>query len=195
MPEAVDRFREILKRYINRDELVEIYEDSSDEDKFEVGFVVNVTEDTYTLDTVDTVGRYNGVYIGDLNDIIRIAAGTQYLAGMELLVQHQIRSADNLGWKGPKESARRFPTFSSTFDLANYAKENRMLVQMVDGAKGVFYGFVKNLSAEHIELLEVNRLGIEDGLQFLALNDIVRIDFGGPHEDARAFLHRVRMGL
>lgn len=195
MPEAVDRFREILKRYINRDELVEIYEDSSDEDKFEVGFVVNVTEDTYTLDTVDTVGRYNGVYIGDLNDIIRIAAGTQYLAGMELLVQHQIRSADNLGWKGPRESAHRFPTFSSTFDLANYAKENRMLVQMVDGAKGVFYGFVKNLSAEHIELLEVNRLGIEDGLQFLALNDIVRIDFGGPHEDARAFLHRVRMGL
>lgn len=195
MPEAIDRFREILKRYLNRDELVEIYEDSSDEDKFEVGFVVNVTEDTYTLDTIDPIGRYNGVYIGDLNDVIRIAAGTQYLAGMELLVQHQLRATENSGWKGPRESSNRFPTFSSTFEVATYARENRMLVQMMDGAKGVFFGFVKSVSAEHIELLEVNRLGIEDGLQFLALDDIARIDFGGPHEDARAFLHRVRMGL
>ncbi len=195
MPEAVDRFREILKRYVNRDELVEIYEDSSDEDKFEVGFVINVTEDSYTLDTIDPIGRYSGVFFGDLSDIIRIAAGTQYLAGMELLVQHQLRSSDGASWKGPRENSHRFPMFSSTFEVATYARENRMLVQMVDGAKGVFYGFVKGVSAEHIELLEVNRLGIEDGLQFLALNDIARIDFGGPHEDARAFLHRVRMGL
>jgi len=195
MPEAVDRFREILKRYINRDELVEIYEDSTDEDKFEVGFVINVTEDSYTLDTIDPIGRYSGVFFGDLSDIIRIAAGTQYLAGMELLVQHQLRSHDASSWKGPRDNSHRFPMFSSTLEVASYARENRMLVQMVDGAKGVFFGFVKNVSAEHIELLEVNRLGIEDGLQFLALDDIARIDFGGPHEDARAFLHRVRMGL
>jgi hypothetical protein len=58
-----------------------------------------------------------------------------------------------------------------------------------------FFGFIKDFTRDHIELLEVNKSGIEDGIQFIDLDEVSRIDFGGPSEESRLFLHQVRMGL
>lgn len=187
MSAAVDRFREMLTRYVGKQELVEIFEDDEETDKFEVGMVLSVSEDYYSLSLVDSKGRPDGSYVGLMEDIRRIGVGTQYLAAVELL--HQRHKSGTL----IPYSEEPKPTFDSMQEVLEYAQRMRQVVCI--HTDELFYGFVANFTSEHVEIREVNRSGIEDGVQFLDLDEVVRIDFGGPVEEARRFLHQVRLGL
>lgn len=187
MSAAVDRFREILSRYVGKTELVEIFEDDDEQDKFEVGMVLSVSEDYYSLSVVDTKGRPDGSYIGMIEDIRRIGVGTQYLAAIELLHQRN-KSGTLLQWTDETR-----PTFDNIQDLLDYAMRTRSLVSIKTSEW--FYGFVQHYTGDHVEIREVNKTGIEDGIQFIDLEEVVRVDYGGPTEEARRFLHQVRLGL
>lgn len=186
MSAAVDRFREVLRQYVGSQDLVEIYDDRDDTDKFEVGFVLSVSEDYYSLALVDNKGRASGSFVGQMEQIVRLAVGTQYLTAIKLLVERQRQM--EMGFRrsdaGPFENMQ---------DLIRYAHSNRIMVSVTADVE--FFGFIRAYSSEHLELLEVNKSGIEDGVQYIDLEEVSRIDFGGPAEDARLFLHRVRMGL
>lgn len=186
MGAALDRFREVLRQYVGTEELVEIYEDSDDTDKFEVGFVLAVSEDYYSLALIDAKGRPNGSFVGQFEEIVRLAVGTQYLTAIKLLHERQKQLEMNI--KSPQ-----IGPFEHLLDLIRFAYDHRMMLCVTADVE--FYGFVKDYTSDHIELLEVNKSGIEDGTHFIDLDEVSRIDFGGPSEDARLFLHRVRMGL
>jgi hypothetical protein len=184
MAAAVDRFREILRRHVGRNELVEIYDDAQDLDKFEVGFIVAVSEDTYFVKKVDAKGRYNGHFMGRLDDVVRLATGTQYLTAIGLLAE-RTRSSDS--------HDQELPALDNFSDLLKYAHRNRLMVSAwVDVC---FFGFIQEFSKEHLELVEVNKSGLEDGIQYLDIDEVSTIEIGGPDVDARKFLHQVRMGL
>jgi hypothetical protein len=186
MSAAIDRFREVLKKYVGTQELVEVYEDSEDTDKFEVGFVLSVSEDHYSLALIDSKGRGNGSFVGQIESIVRLAVGTQYLAGIRLLHERK-RQPER------KNSGNDVGPFENMLELVRYSCENRLMVSVTADVE--FFGFIKNFTRDHIELLEVNKSGIEDGIHFIDLDEVSRIDFGGPSEEARLFLHQVRMGL
>ena len=181
---AVDRFREILRRYVGKNELVEIYDDSQDLDKFEVGFIVAVGDNTYFVKKVDAKGRYNGHYMGRLDDVVRLATGTQYLTAVRLLTE-RARSSEG--------AEHELPPLDAFSDLLKYAHRNRLMVSAWVDVN--FFGFVQEFTNEHLELIEVNKSGLEDGIQYLDIDEISTIELGGPDVDARRFLHQVRMGL
>ncbi|HLO98815.1 MAG TPA: hypothetical protein VK171_09500 [Fimbriimonas sp.] len=187
MSAAVDRFREVLARYAGKQELVEIFEDEEETDIPEVGMVLSVSEDYYSLSKVDAQGRPDGSYVGLIEDIRRIGVGTQYLAAIELLYQRH-KSATLLPYADEPK-----PTFDSMLEVLEFAQVTRQVVCVLTDE--LFFGFVGNFTSEHVEIREVNKSGIEDGIQFLDLDQVVRIDFGGPAEEARRFLHQVRLGL
>lgn len=166
--------------------MVEVYDDSTDTDKFEVGLVLSVSEDYYSLARVDSKGRPNGSYVGQIEQIVRLAVGSQYLLAIKLLTERQKQF--EMGIK--PEPAGPFDQFS---DLIRYACEHRIMISVTADAE--FFGFVKDFTSDHIELVEINKSGIEDGIQYIDLDQVSRIDFDGPSEEARQFLHRVRMGL
>jgi hypothetical protein len=182
---AIDRFREVLRRFVGKNELIEVYEDD-DDDKFEVGYVISVSEDTYSLNMIDSKGRFNGIFVGSLEEVRRLASGTQYLASIQLL-NERFKSGDRI------ESNMPPGPFEDMDDLLKYAHKHRLMTAIL--TESYFYGYVMHYTKEHLELLEVNKAGIEDGIQYLDREEITRIDFGGPVEDARQFLHSVRMGL
>jgi len=186
MGAAVDRFREVLRQYVGTEEFVEVYDDSEDTDKFEVGIVLAVSEEFYSLSLIDSKGRPNGSFVGQIDEIVRLAVGTQYLTAVKLLHERQKQT----------EMSLRVPIvgpFENMLDLIRYACENRIMVSVTADVE--FFGFIKDYTQDHIELLEVNKSGIEDGVHFIDLDEVSRIDFDGPGEEARLFLHRVRMGL
>jgi hypothetical protein len=185
MSAAVDRFREILKRYVGKDELLEVYDSRDKEDKFEVGFVQSATEESYSLATIDSKGRPDGIFVGRIDEIDHMAVGTQYLATIKLL-NERYKS-------GEKPMSPPIGPFDDMLELVKYAHRNRQIVSVL--IENYYTGFITDFSKEHIELLEVNRHGIEDGYQFLDLEQVSRIDIGSPTEDARRFLHQLRMGL
>ena len=186
MSAAVDRFREVLKQYVGSQELVEVYEDSEDTDKFEVGFVLGVSEDNYSLALIDSKGRPKGSFVGQIDEIVRLAVATQYLTAIKLLFERHRQTEMNL--KVPHVGP-----FENMLELIQYAHNHRMMISVTADVE--FYGFVKDYTHDHIELLEVNKSGIEDGIHYIDLDQVVRIDYDGPSEEARLFLHRVRMGL
>ncbi|MBS1700035.1 MAG: hypothetical protein JST12_00100 [Armatimonadetes bacterium] len=186
MSAAVDRFREVLKQYVGTEELVEVYEDREDTDKFEVGFVLSVSEDYYSLALIDSKGRPNGSFVGQIDEIVRLAVGTQYLVAIKLLHERQRQT------EFPVRPTTVGP-FETLLDLVRYARNSRIMVSVTADVQ--FLGFIKDYTDDHIELLEVNKSGIEDGIHYIDLEEVVRIDFDGPSEEARLFLHRVRMGL
>ncbi len=184
MAAAVDRFREILRGYAGKNELVEIYDDSEDLDKFEVGFVLSVSEDTYFVKKIDTKGRYNGHYMGRMEDIVRLATGTQYLTAIRLLNERDRATA-------PAEL--QVPPLETFTELLKFASKNRLLISVWVDVN--FLGFIREFTNEHLELIEVNKSGLEDGIQYLDLDEISTLEIGGPDVEARRFLHQVRMGL
>ncbi len=184
MPDAIDRFREVLRRYCGKSELVEIYDDSQDLDKFEVGFIIAVSDDTYFVKKVDTKGRYNGHYMGRLEDVVRLATGTQYLTAVRLLTERA---------KSLEGEDQELPPMEAFAELLKFAHRNRLMVSAWVDVR--FYGFVQEFTKEHLELIEVNKSGLEDGVQYLDIDEIATIELGGPDVDARRFLHQVRMGL
>lgn len=186
MSAAVDRFRDVLRQYVGTQELVEIYDDADDTDKFEVGFVLSVSEDYYSLALIDSKGRPNGSFVGQMEQIVRLAVSTQYLSAIKLLYERHRQLEMKL-------SAVVIGPFEHMLDLVRYACENKAMVCVTADVE--FFGFIKDYTRDHIELLEVNKSGIEDGIQYIDLEEVTRIDFGGPSEEARLFLHRVRMGL
>lgn len=184
VPDAIDRFREVLRRYCGKGELVEIYDDSQDLDKFEVGFIIAVSDDTYFVKKVDTKGRYNGHYMGRLEDVVRLATGTQYLTAVRLLTERA---------KSLEGEDQELPPMEAFAELLKFAHRNRLMVSAWVDVR--FYGFVQEFTKEHLELIEVNKSGLEDGVQYLDIDEIATIELGGPDVDARRFLHQVRLGL
>ena len=78
--------------------------------------------------------------------------------------------------------------------LAFVASKNILVgIHTEDGS--VLYGYVRAYSDDHLELEEISFLGYEDGRRVFPIEDVMRLTYGGPDEEARMFLNRVRLGL
>lgn len=188
MSDFDDKVREIFRRCQASGDMVEVYDDGDNLDRFDVGVVESVTSDYYSLLSIGPYGDFDGRQVGRIEDVIRVATGSEYLSALRLL--HEAR--------GRIDADPPSPEGYLPMDLTNtlrFAKDKRIVVSLVDADKETLTGFVTDFGNEFVELREVRRDGQEDGLIVLHLDEVVRIDVGGRVEQARAFVHRVRMGL
>ena len=188
MADFHDKIRDTLRRCMDEGDLVEVYDDDRDLDRFIVGKVESVTREGYGLLSIGPHGDFDGRQIGRIEDIIRIATGSSYLSALRLL--HDARGTMD---GQPADSEGYTP-----LDLGNalrFAREKRIVVSLVDGDHIPIIGFVNDFGKDYVEIRELRKDGEEDGLITVHLDDIIRIDAGGRTEQARAFLHRIRMGL
>ena len=188
MPDFLDKIRDTLRRCLDSGDLVEVYDDDRDLDRFIVGKVESVTRDGYGLLAVGPHGDFDGRQIGRIEDVIRVATGSSYLSALRLL--HDARGTMD---SQPADSAGYAP-----LDLNNalrFAQDKRIVVSLVDGDHIPIVGLVNDFGKDYVEIRELRKDGEEDGLITVHLDDIIRIDAGGRTEQARSFLHRVRMGL
>lgn len=188
MADFLDKIRDTLRRCMESGDLVEVYDDDRDLDRFIVGKVESVTRDGYALLAIGPHGDFDGRQIGRIEDVIRVATGSSYLSALRLLHDAQGRMDAQ-----PADSAGYAP-----LDLSNalrFAKDKRIVISLIDGDHIPIIGFVNDFGKDYVEIRELRKDGEEDGLITVHLDDIIRVDAGGRTEQARAFLHNVRMGL
>ena len=189
MSEMDGKLRETLRRCQGSGEMVEIYSDPDDVDRFNVGVVESVSHTSYCIQSVDSYGQFDGRQIGRIDEIVRLVTGSEYLAALRLL--HEAR--DTIA-RSPAPSPEGYGELDFEASL-KFAQENNLVVSMVDRDRTAIMGFITDFGREFVELRELRRDGHEDGTIIVALDDVSRIDVGGRTELARQFLHRVRMGL
>jgi hypothetical protein len=188
MSDFNDKVREIFRRCKDSGDMVEVYDDAENLDHFDVGVVESVTSDYYSLLSIGPYGDFDGRQVGRVEDVIRVAMGSEYLSALRLL--HEAR--------GTLDAVPPSPEGYLPMDLINtlrFAKDKRIVVSLVDPDKQTLTGFVTDFGRDFVEVREVRRDGQEDGTIVLHIDEVVRIDVGGRTEQARAFVHRVRMGL
>jgi hypothetical protein len=183
-----DKIRETLRLCVASKDMVEVYDDERNLDRFNVGMVDSVTHDAYCIQSIGPHGDFDGRQIGRIEDIIRLSTGSEYLSALKLL--HEAR--DRITTTLPN------PDGYLPMDLQNslrFAKDKKIVVSLIDPDHLQITGFVKDFGEDFVEISEVRRDGQEDGSIIVHLEEIVRVDVGGRMEQARAFVHRVRMGL
>ena len=188
MSDFNEKIRQTLRAAKEAGDMVELYDDERNLDRFDVGLVESVTRDSYCILSVGLHGEIDGRQVGRIEDIIRLSTGSEYLATLKLLHQARNRLTPEL----------LDPEGYLPMDLQNslrFARDKKIIVSLVDPDHVPITGFVRDFGKDFVEIGEVRRDGQQDGSIVVHLDEIVRVDIGGRMEQARAFVHRVRMGL
>jgi hypothetical protein len=187
MSDLLDKYRAVLAGCRERADMAEVYTDEEDLDRFSVGYIESVSRESYTLTAVDPEGQLDGRQVGRLDAIVKLVVGSEYLAALKFLHEGKM-TLEEL-----RPAAGDIPK-----DLRGgleHAMRNRIVVSLLDIDRVATTGFVTDVGHEFVEVHEIRRDGHADGFVILPVDDIFRVDIGGRAEQARHFLHRVRMGL
>jgi hypothetical protein len=181
--ELFERIRQVLYQCYDREELVGVHYEP---DAFEVGFIRAIDGDNFRLERVDRYGQNWGVFAGTLDKVMRVQFGTQYMQSVQLLLERH---------KLTPNGGRGAPDSLEMEKLLAFCSEKNIIAGIHNEEGTVIYGYVRAYSDDHVEVEEISFLGYEDGRRVFPIEDIVRLSYGGPDEESRMFLNRVRLGL
>ncbi len=183
MSELFERIRQVLFDCHERGELCGVHYEP---DSFEVGFVREIDGDSFRLERIDRYGQNWGSFVGSLEKILRVQYGTQYMHAVKLLLERQ---------KISNGQSRGAPDSLEMEKLLEFVMNKKLLAGIHTEDGSVLYGYVRAYSDDHVELEEISFLGYEDGRRVFPVEDIMRLSYGGPDEEARMFLKGVRLDL
>jgi hypothetical protein len=181
--ELFERIRNVLFQCHEREELAGVHYEP---ENFEVGFVREIDGDNFRLERIDRYGKSWGSFVGNLDKVMRVQYGTQYMKAVQLLMEREKLS--NGGSRGAPDSL-------DTLKILEFVKSKNLIVGVYIEDGSTFHGYVRAYSDDHVELEEISFLGYEDGVRVFPIEDIIRLCYGSPDEESRQFLNRVRLGL
>ncbi len=158
----------LLSKCLQSQELLELYTDSSDPERFSVGVVVHLTTDAYWLSTLDENGVWDSLYVGFRKNIHRIGIETRYLS---LISSNQVSDA-------------RFENYKSAdFEgLLPLLVERQAVVTLVDEQQTLTYARLLEFDSESFLFREFAKNGGVLGLEARFLSGLLRVHIGGPDE-------------
>ena len=173
----------IIEQLCNTNELVEIYTNRDDFDKFGVGYVVACTENDYLVHTFDDKDLDDGYYVMHRDSIFVIQRNTKYLKNMLQIIKPKPDK-----FKLPKGSGLELDLFGEVLLLC---QKKRLIVVVRLECDMECYGWVTDFNDNVIEIELVDGDGMFDGTAYLRMEDVQLIGFGGQEENRRAKLvHR-----
>lgn len=183
MSALFERVRQVMYQCFDREELVGVHYEP---DSFEVGFIRSIDGDNFRLERIDRYGQSWGHLVGTLDKVMRIQTNTQYMQAVQLLMErHKMAPVPPRGAPDSLEMER----------ILAFVIEKKIVAGIHTEEGNVIYGYVRAYSDDHVELEEISFLGYEDGTRVFPVEDVIRITYGGPDEESRIFLNRVRLGL
>lgn len=145
-----------VKKYCKNKDLCEIYSDTSNSDKFVVGYIVAYDEQFLIINQIDQYGYYDGMFCTLIRDIIRIQVKTIYLARILKLIQYHNTNIQAVSFKD-----------YSWDNLMEFVKINHRicLIELCNSAIVDIVGYVKEYHPEENKaiILQMNDDGKTDG--------------------------------
>jgi hypothetical protein len=187
--DAAQRFAETFREAMGKDEAVAVYANESDLNDYEVGFVEAVSEEDLILLALSPKGEADGRLVIPLLDVHRVEFGSSYTKKLELLYQYRGDIFDR-DFKAIPATVRR-----DSRSLLEYARDNGMLVNLVDRFGYGPSGFVRSVADDYVEVERLGSGGEPDGTSILMLDAIDRVHVGRREEQMLLFLYRYHYEL
>jgi len=180
----VEKCLEMLKTAMKTGELVEVYSDPEDTERFGAGYVVAMDEESVIQRHIHPNGCDDGYSWRTSEKIYRVNVRTRYLKCLEMLIEQGNQPAF-------------VPNGDETLSaqLLRFAMEHGMVVQIElhDSDSWNLMGLVREVG-EDVAVAMLNVEGEEDGIAAVRLEDITEISCGGDYESKIGRLFRLRSG-
>ncbi|HVT14178.1 MAG TPA: hypothetical protein VHE55_18090 [Fimbriimonadaceae bacterium] len=189
MASVRSKFVTILQEAMEAGQVVSLYHQSHDADRFEVGFVDSVSATDVTLVCLTPRGEEDGRMAVRIEDITALEIDDPYSRKIQTL--HSYRGSIF----SREEGFRASSTSPSLEEQLLRAQEGGSVVTIEDASGTRFTGFVGELAEGYIEMKLLNQYGSPDGTAFLARHMLAKVDIGRREEQTRAFLYKIEHEL
>ena len=175
---------DIIKQLCNTGELVELYTNRDDYEKFGVGYITACTDNEYLVHSFDDNNLDDGYYVMHNDATYIIQQNTLYLKNMLQFIKPKPDKYDL-----PKGY---WPELDLYHVVLNLCQQERLTadVRLDNGFE--CFGWVKSFNDEVIEIDRVDSYGMLDGTSCLRMEDIKLVGFGGLEEKRRTKLFTSR---
>ena len=174
----------IIRQLCNNGELVELYTNRDDYDKFGVGYIIACTDNEYLVHNFDEKDLDDGYYVMHNDATYIIQHHTPYLKNMLQFIKP----------KPDKYDLPRgyWPELDLYYVVLNLCQQELLIavVRLDNGFE--CFGWVKSFNNEVLEVDRVDGYGMPDGTTCLRMEDIKMIGFGGLEEKRRTTLFAKR---
>ncbi len=170
----------------NNKDIVSIYSNYEDTEKFSVGRVLAVNDDDTVLYAYSPYGRYDGYLLKKTDSIFLIETGGSYLEKIAILSD---KNCDDF-----KKEIRKFESSDLVNELLNFAQENSLIVsiELLDSGITDVQGFVDKSENESVIINAVDDYGYSDGTSAVNFRDITFISCDAEDERALKTLYEAR---
>jgi len=165
--------KSILLNEMAKKKMVSLYTDTSETDKFAVGFILGVNDDFLLLNSIETNGMNDGLYLMQLEDVFRVSFDGEY--------EEKIKKLYEMQGQKPMPNMQDDDLFSVFF---TYAKNNSMIVSLkvCDSEVYDISGLVEEISGETIRLKCFSNYGKDDGISIIKNDHITKATCNSDYE-------------
>lgn len=146
--------------------IIQCHIDCGEPDNFVVGRLVYIGEKWFLMQDISPSGRWNGLALYPLSDIVSVDEDTDYIRRTEKLLNYR------------QEAMSGIPLLADDplLSLLNYSKENEMIVGIEIHESGYrdLYGFVCGVDDAVLCVRQVDEFGRDDGKSYISLDAITR---------------------
>ena len=177
----------IIKRLCNINELIELYSNFNDCDKFAVGYIDACTDNECLIHSFQENDLDDGYYVMHNDSVFEIRRRTKYLKNMLLFIKPNTEK-----YKLPKGYWLELDLFNVVLNLC---KEERLMAMIRLDFGEECYGYINDFDDSILEIETVDSDGIPDGIEYLRIEDVRVIGFGSLEANRRSKLFETQNNL
>jgi len=169
-------FKDYLLQAMNQKNIVSLYTNDEDTEKFSLGFVQGVSNDYVLLASITPYGFYDGYIIKNYNDIYRVESNDKYGESKKKL--YNLRSQNH--------AIIENKTDNLILCILEYALINHLVVsvELHDSGNNDLQGFVSNIEDGKIWIDQLDPYGQSDGKGIALIEDITWVACDAEDEQA-----------
>lgn len=176
MTKEKDLLNVLLEESKKKQVLLSIYDNRNDIDKFYVGYIVDLFDDSILIYSYNENGEEDGYLLIRLVDIFKIEKESDYLNSLNILVKQNtltIRSQNNKFKDGGEEGIAK---------VVSLCHEQRILVTIKLIYEDFIMGYIAEEDDECLLIEKYLKNGSRDGYNLIWFRDIQNIHFDGKEE-------------
>jgi hypothetical protein len=161
-------------------QIVDLYSDTSNTDKFSAGFIVALSSDDVVIAHIAPGGKYDGFMLKKIDNIFRADIGSKYDATIQKLYLQQSQAHTKF--------RSEFENLSKGF--LYFAKTNNYVatIELLDSNLEDVKGFIDDVAEDTVKIRKLNQYGESDGYSIVYIDDISFITCDSDDEHALKIL-------
>lgn len=176
-------FKDILEKSRNEKEILSLYTNKEDTERFSVGYILELCEKYCIIALISPSGLYDGYRVIDINEIYKIEYGGDYEKKLKKLYDIKKQSHKDI----------KLLENNLIISMLKFAKENEFIItiELLESGLNDVQGYVKNFTDEKLMILKINDLGQKDGLSEIDLDAITSIVCNSEDENTLEILAEI----